>query len=70
MSTAKQADDNITKHRAAETDAAHRQQKDDPAEKQTSGDDRLSKDQTGHGDTHGKGVDETGKNSRAPHSGQ
>lgn len=59
MSTAKQANQN---HRAAPTDAAHRQQKDDPSEGANVSDDRIE-----NPTPHGKGVDETGKDSRAPH---
>ncbi len=60
MSTAKQAPADAA---AATTDAAHRQQKDDPAEGANITDDRIDKPTP-----HGQGVDETGKDSRAPHA--
>ena len=60
MSTAQQADEG---GKGASTDAAHRQQKDDPAEGANVQDGRVEK-QT----PHGQGVDETGKDSKAPHA--
>ena len=60
MSTAKQANTNQS---AAPTAAAHRQQKDDPAEGANVADGRLEKPTP-----HGKGLDETGRDSRAPHA--
>ena len=60
MSTAKQA----TQDRdAAHTDAAHQQQKDDPSEDANVQEGRIEKPTR-----RGKGVDETGEDSRAPHS--
>lgn len=68
MSTAKQA---IHKpganKRAAPTDAAHRSQRDDPVEDDNIQEGRLPKSQSGRPHRQGRGVDETGEDSRAPH---
>jgi len=67
MSTAKQANAKpTTNSHAAPTDTAHRAQKDDPAEDDNIQNGRLPKDRTGHGDTHGRGVDEVGKDKKVP----
>ena len=69
MSTSKQVSDkNPSAHRSAPTDTAHRSQREDTAEGDNVQEGRLPKDQTGSGDTHGKGVDETGRDSKAPHA--
>ena len=69
MSTSKQVSEkNPSAHRSAPTDTAHRSQREDPAEGDNVQEGRLPKDQTGSGDTHGKGVDETGRESKAPHA--
>ncbi len=65
MSTAKQATRNS---KAEATDAAHRSQAADPGEHVTTGDDRLAPEKSGQPHRQGRGVDETGKDSRAPHS--
>ena len=69
MSTAKQATNKPSADkRAAPTDAAHRSQRDDPAEDGNVQEGRLSKSQSGRPHQQGQGVDETGKDSKAPHS--
>ncbi len=69
MSTAKQADNKPSRdNRAAPTDTAHRSQRDDPAEDDNIQEGRLSKSQSGRPHQQGQGVDETGKDSKAPHS--
>ncbi|MGA9659734.1 MAG: hypothetical protein WBQ60_11640 [Asticcacaulis sp.] len=68
MSTSKQASVKSThEDRATPTDAAHRQQHEDPQEKEETGDERLPKAKSHTAEKQGKGVDETGKDSRAPH---
>ena len=61
MSTAKQAPKNKA---AARTDAAHAQQKNDPGEGGNIRDGRIERPTP-----QGRGVDETGKDSKAPHEG-
>ncbi len=68
MSTAKQADTKPGINRSAKTDTASRAQKDDPAERANVQDGRLPKAQSGRPERMGQGVDETGMDSRAPHS--
>ncbi len=60
MSTAKQETQDRS---AAHTDAAHRQQRDDPSERANVQDGRIEKPTR-----QGQGVDETGKDSKAPHA--
>ncbi|CAL4867596.1 hypothetical protein MMA231_01854 [Asticcacaulis sp. MM231] len=68
MSTSKQVSGkNPSAHRSAPTDTAHPSQREDPSEGDNVQEGRLPKGQTGSGDTHGKGVDETGRDSKAPH---
>ncbi len=68
MSTVKQATNKSSADpRAAPTDTAHRSQRDDPAEDNNIQEGRLSKSQSGRPRQQGKGVDETGRDSRAPH---
>jgi hypothetical protein len=69
MSTVKQATNKPSADkRAAPTDTAHRSQRDDPAEDDNVQDGRLSKSQSGRPHQQGRGVDETGKDSKAPHT--
>ena len=69
MSTVKQATNKPSADkRVAPTDAAHRSQRDDPAEDDNIQEGRLSKSQSGRPYEQGQGVDEAGKDSRAPHS--
>jgi hypothetical protein len=71
MSTSKQVSEkNPSTHRSASTDTASRSQRQDPAEDDNIQEGRLSKSQTGSGDKHGKGVDETGRDSKAPHTAE
>ncbi|MCR6661015.1 MAG: hypothetical protein NVV72_17385 [Asticcacaulis sp.] len=69
MSTARQATNKPSADkRAARTDAAHRSQCDDPAEGGNIQEGRLPKSQSGRPHRQGQGVDETGKDSKAPHT--
>ena len=69
MSTVKQATNKPSAdHRASPTDSAHRSQRDDPAEDDNIQEGRLSKSQSGRPHQQGQGVDETGKDSKVPHS--
>ena len=69
MSTNKQSTHKpTTDTRAAPTDTAHRSQRDDPAEDDNIQEGRLSKSQSGRPQEQGKGVDETGNDSKAPHT--
>jgi hypothetical protein len=68
MSTVKQATNKPSADkRAAPTDTAHRSQRDDPVEDDNIQEGRLPKSQSGRPHRQGKGVDETGEHSRAPH---
>lgn len=69
MSTARQATNKPSADkRAAPTDAAHRSQRDDRAEDDNIQEGRLPKSQSGRPHRQGHGVDETGRDSKAPHS--
>ena len=68
MSTVKQATNKPSvDKRAAPTDTAHRSQRDDSVEDDNIQEGRLPKSQSGRPHRQGKGVDETGEHSRAPH---
>jgi len=69
MSTTKQAASKPgADQRASPTDTVHRSQRDDPAEDDNIQEGRLPKSQSGRPHRQGQGVDETGRDSRAPHS--
>jgi hypothetical protein len=68
MSNGKAANSTLTKQSGAGPDADTRLQKGGPGQTHATANERLPKSQTGTGDKDGKGVDETGKDSKAPHT--
>ena len=68
MSTARQAANKPSADkRTALTDTGHSSQRDDPAEDDNIQEGRLPKSQSGRPQRQGQGVDETGRDSKAPH---